>query len=190
MTFGEKLKVFRKNAGFTQEQLAEKLCVSRQAITKWEADGGVPDISNLQNISKLFGVSIDSLLESNDDRSTTVIKEKIDISQYHKTGNCRSKYDAVVKEKYFNAKTIYPLIRRKKMNKMEAIIDFIVQPGVLEMADSFKDMSAYYLVEATNKQLLVKVTKTFIEGKELNRPFEGRKYVIDDNVFVKATYVL
>lgn len=38
MTFGEKLKAFRKNAGLSQEQLREKLCVSRQAITKWKND--------------------------------------------------------------------------------------------------------------------------------------------------------
>ena len=42
MTFGEKLQEARKTAGYTQEQLAEKLCVSRSAIAKWESGNGMP----------------------------------------------------------------------------------------------------------------------------------------------------
>lgn len=45
------------------------------------------------------------------------------------------------------AKAIYPLVRKKKLSKAESIIDFIVQPGVLQAADSLNDMSAYYLVK-------------------------------------------
>lgn len=47
MTFAEKLKSIRKQAGMSQEQLAEKLGVSRQAVTKWETDSGIPDIENM-----------------------------------------------------------------------------------------------------------------------------------------------
>lgn len=190
MTFGEKLKAFRKNVGISQEQLAEKLCVSRQAITKWETDGGMPDINNLKNIADLFGVSVDHLLERNVADSTIVIREQINLTQYKKTGTCRSIYDAIVKEKFSAAKTIYPLIRRKKMTKAEAVIDFIVQPGVLLAADSLKDTSSYYLVEMNKKQVLVKVTKEQIEGKELNCKFEGKKCVIDENTFTKANYTI
>lgn len=62
MTTGEKIKSARQKAGYTQEQLAEKLLVSRQAIAKWEADRGVPDIENLQVIAKHFELSVDDLL--------------------------------------------------------------------------------------------------------------------------------
>lgn len=62
MTFAEKLRSARKQAGMSQEQLAEKLCVSRQAITKWETDAGIPDIDNLMAVSALFHISIDELL--------------------------------------------------------------------------------------------------------------------------------
>ena len=68
MTFAEKLKSIRKQAGFSQEKLAEKLGVSRQAITKWETDAGIPDIENLMSISTLFDISIDELL-SNEKRT-------------------------------------------------------------------------------------------------------------------------
>ncbi|MEG6571750.1 helix-turn-helix transcriptional regulator [[Clostridium] cellulosi] len=62
MTFAEKLKNARKNAGMSQEALAEKLGVSRQAVTKWETERGIPDIDNLITISNLFGISVDEFL--------------------------------------------------------------------------------------------------------------------------------
>lgn len=62
MEFAEKLKSIRRKAGMSQEKLAEKLGVSRQAVTKWETDGGIPDISNIRAISDLFHISIDELL--------------------------------------------------------------------------------------------------------------------------------
>ena len=54
MTFSEKLKSIRKKAGMSQEKLAEKIGVSRQAITKWETDSGIPDIDNMMALSELF----------------------------------------------------------------------------------------------------------------------------------------
>lgn len=64
MAFAEKLKSIRKQAGLSQEQLAEKLGVSRQAVTKWETDAGIPDIENIMAISALFEISIDELLSN------------------------------------------------------------------------------------------------------------------------------
>lgn len=62
MTLGERLKSIRKQAGLSQEQPAEKLKASRQAVTKWETDAGIPDIENMKAISVLFHVSMDELL--------------------------------------------------------------------------------------------------------------------------------
>ncbi len=64
MTFAEKLKNIRKQAGISQEQLAEKIGVSRQAVTKWETNTGIPDIENIMAISALFDISIDELLSN------------------------------------------------------------------------------------------------------------------------------
>ena len=64
MTLAEKLKFLRKQAGMSQEQLAEKLGVSRQAVTKLETDAGIPDIENVIAISALFDISIDELLSN------------------------------------------------------------------------------------------------------------------------------
>ncbi|MBQ6147171.1 MAG: helix-turn-helix transcriptional regulator [Clostridia bacterium] len=62
MTFAQKLKEMRVRAGMSQEKLAERVGVSRQAITKWETDKGAPDMDNLMALSDLFGVSVDELL--------------------------------------------------------------------------------------------------------------------------------
>ena len=64
MNFSEKLKSKRKECKMSQEQLAEKIGVSRQAITKWEADGGLPDIENILSIASLFNTTVDDLLSS------------------------------------------------------------------------------------------------------------------------------
>lgn len=62
MIFSEKLNLLRKNKGLTQEELAEKLCVSRQAIAKWESGQSYPDIANLIQISNLMNVTVDYLV--------------------------------------------------------------------------------------------------------------------------------
>lgn len=64
MEFHEKLQYLRKQNHWTQEQLAEKLYVSRTAVSKWESGKGYPNIESLKAISKIFGVSIDELLSS------------------------------------------------------------------------------------------------------------------------------
>ncbi|HBB15388.1 MAG TPA: transcriptional regulator, partial [Treponema sp.] len=62
MIFSEKLVVLRKNKGMTQDALAEKLNVSRQAVAKWESGQAYPDISNLIQISDLMNVTVDYLV--------------------------------------------------------------------------------------------------------------------------------
>lgn len=62
MTFGEKLQKLRKDNGLSQEQLADKIEVSRQALSKWELGVATPDTENVLHISRIFGVSTDYLL--------------------------------------------------------------------------------------------------------------------------------
>ena len=64
MTLEEQIKHYRKQAGLSQEKMAEKIGVSRQAITKWENGTGTPDIANLMAIADLFQISVDELLSS------------------------------------------------------------------------------------------------------------------------------
>ncbi len=62
MTFAEKLYLLRTQRGYSQEVLAEKLSVSRQAISKWELGTALPDTDKIIALSELFVVSTDSLL--------------------------------------------------------------------------------------------------------------------------------
>lgn len=79
MTFSEKLKSIRKKAGMSQEKLAEKIGVSRQAITKWETDAGIPDIDNMMALSSLFNISLDELLsnEKTEKKQTDYLYESV-----------------------------------------------------------------------------------------------------------------
>ena len=65
MRLEEKLTVLRKESGYTQLDLAEKVRVSRQAISKWETGRALPSAENLKYLSELFGVSVDYLLSDN-----------------------------------------------------------------------------------------------------------------------------
>ena len=62
MNFSEKLKEIRKKEGISQEQLAERIGVTRQAITKWETGKGLPDVENMVIIAEIFKTTIDELL--------------------------------------------------------------------------------------------------------------------------------
>lgn len=62
MEFNNKLYELRKQKGLSQEELAGRLNVSRQTISKWEVGESAPDMDNLVSISELFGVSLDELV--------------------------------------------------------------------------------------------------------------------------------
>ncbi len=67
MQFNETLALLRKSRGFTQEQLAEQLGVSRQAIARWESGETAPDVYILRVLSEIFGISADNLLNGVDE---------------------------------------------------------------------------------------------------------------------------
>ena len=64
--FNEKLQELRKQKGLTQEELAEKLYVSRKAVSKWESGRGYPNIDSLKEIAKYFSITVDELLSGNE----------------------------------------------------------------------------------------------------------------------------
>lgn len=79
MTFGEKIYKFRKEKGLSQEELADQLNVSRQSISKWETDNGYPETEKIIKMAKIFNVTIDYLLNNENDKSKI---EKIDNGIY------------------------------------------------------------------------------------------------------------
>ena len=80
MELGEKIQKLRNENKWTQEQLAEKLYVSRTAVSKWESGKGYPNIDSLKDIAKLFNKTIDELLSS---------EEIIDIAKKENTTNIK-----------------------------------------------------------------------------------------------------
>lgn len=84
MEFNEKLQELRKREGMTQEELAGRLYVSRTAISKWESGRGYPNIESLKAIAKLFSVTVDELLSS--DEILTVAEE--DVKQKEQGSRC------------------------------------------------------------------------------------------------------
>ena len=81
MIFSEKLAILRKNKGITQEALAEKLNVSRQAVAKWESGQVYPDISNLIQISNLMNVTVDYLVRDGECMMAPITSTDTDLDQ-------------------------------------------------------------------------------------------------------------
>ena len=190
MTFGEKLKEARKEAGLSQEQLAEKVCVSRSAIAKWESDRGMPDVNNLKAMAQLLGISVDYLLAEDEQLSFNEMKEPITLDSYEKSGKCRSRKDAACYSKYRTADAIYPLIRYKKMTALTRVVDFLIQPGINNVMDQIENTDAYYLVETGSRQLLVRVSNDFLSSTELAVKVKPDRFEFGEYLFKKATYQL
>lgn len=196
MTFGKKLKAARKSAGMTQEQLAEKLFVSRQAITKWEADRGMPDIENIKRLSTLLGISIDFLLDNGETIDMSVIKEEIDLNKYdYSRSICgrwikkAGKKDMVVSQKYPNS-DIHYLMAKQIMTKGEKIIDNLIgfltdAPfGIPAFINAIKNTDKeFYLVNQGNKQFFVTVTDELIESRQLTERITAKKFEIGEYSF-------
>ncbi len=76
MTFGQKIKKLRTDNHYTQDMLAQRLLVTRTAVSKWETDKGYPSIDSLKMISNLFGVNIDDLISDDDIKNKKLIDER------------------------------------------------------------------------------------------------------------------
>lgn len=70
MELGKKIQIIRKNNNLSQSDLAERLGVSRQSVSKWETGTATPEISKLIQISKMFNISLDMILETESDVDT------------------------------------------------------------------------------------------------------------------------
>lgn len=78
MTLGKRILYYRKRMGMTQDQLAEQMGVSAQAVSKWEHDLSCPDVTSLPRLAEIFGISTDELLGIASSQSQTVKEAIID----------------------------------------------------------------------------------------------------------------
>lgn len=91
MNFGDRLKQIRANQGLSQEQLAEKIGVSRQAITKWETNRGLPDVENMIILAEIFKVTLDELILQR--KNEQEIQEKVFESETVYDIDCDKHFD-------------------------------------------------------------------------------------------------
>ena len=193
MTLGEKIKETRKQCGLSQEQLAEKMAVSRSAVAKWEAKNGLPDVDNLKALAQLLNVSVDYLLDDGEVIDEVVMREPYNLSDYGK-GIKKKKKDRVIREKFPDAE-IHTLLGKLKLTKSEKVIDnllgfFTDAPfGTPELINSFKNMDKeFYLVEKDGKQFLVTITDEFVETRQLAKRITAEKFEIGNWKFTKCAY--
>lgn len=192
MTVGEKIKEARKQAGLSQEQLADKLSVSRSAVAKWEADNGLPDVDNLKALSRLLNVSVDYLLDDGGTLDRVVLREAYSLSDYGK-GSRKSKKDRIVREKFPDAE-IHTLLGEMKLTKGERMLDnalgFLTEApfGIPGLINGMKNVDKeFYLAEKEGQQFLIMVTDEFVETRQLTKPVAGQRFEIGNWKFTKCS---
>lgn len=96
MEFSEKLMTLRKQAGLSQEQLADRLGVTRQSVSKWESGAAFPELVKIISLSEIFGVSVDYLVKDyleepgqvgEEDTDTSRLEQKVDDLTRYVKGN-------------------------------------------------------------------------------------------------------
>ena len=192
MIFAKKLKQLRQQTGWSQEQLADQLNVTRQAVAKWERGAGFPDIDNVQALAKLFNTSVDELLDYTRAGLASAIREPLDLDAYPTDMKGYLASDLAVADKFADADQIESLNRRRRLTWWQKIIDFFVGAGTLDVAFSgeaigqLKGDRRYYLVEKSGRSWIVEVTKTYIERRELTKPFPRQQLSVGDFIYRRS----
>lgn len=194
MTFGEKLKEARRDAGMSQEELSVKIGVSRSAVAKWETDKGLPDIQNLKTIAAILNISLDYLLDDGKKLELSVTREAIDLSKYGK-GRKKVIKDRIVREKYPSAE-IMTLLAEEKMTGPERAVNFLTGMltlffSVFPLAKALNNLDKeFYLVSDGNRQYLVMITNEFVESRELSEMMTEKKFEVGNYRFVNCGPVI
>lgn len=191
MTLGEKIRYARKCCDLSQEQLADKMCVSRSAIAKWETDKGLPDILNLKMLSQLLKVSVDQLLDDQTDMTSFVIRENCNLSAFGR-GCDKVKKDRLMRNRFPDAR-ICTLLGRPLLSDEKSVADSslgILTPvpfGSPEFTKSIKDANtAFYLVERDNDSLFVTVADSFLEIRIISQFPEEKSFQLGNWWFVRG----
>ena len=194
MTLGEKIKYARKCYGLSQEQLANKLCVSRSAIAKWETDKGIPDVENLKILSKILCISVDALLDDAESCQSAVVRYPINLSAYGRGCN-KVKIERMLKDKFPETK-ICCLLGSPILSQDESTVDSsrgILTPapfGMPEFMKSIRDTEKYfYLIEQEKAPLFVMVTHDFAEIRPLASTPEEKSFQIGNWTFIRLNYL-
>ena len=200
MTFGEKLKKARLEAGYTQEELASMLTISRAAVAKWESARGMPDVSNLKALGEALNVSVDFLLDDGEPIDLSVTKKPIDLRKYGDQGKLsRLKKlgikERIIREEYPDRQIIRLTVTKIHNSKSETVADQVIGwtallfggiPlfGTQEMGKTINSLDEqYYLVNDDRKQFFVMLTDEFMVSRAMVNRIDGKKFRIEDREF-------
>ena len=185
MTLGEKLREARKKRGLSQEQLADKLSVSRSAVAKWETDKGLPDVGNLKYLARLLNVSVDYLLDEGTGTEDLALREPIRLADYG-PGCKKLCRDRAVLEKLPDAR-IYALLAQREQPEREPEPDACRRAARRLMPEPER---SFYLALRENGALLVTVTDLYVELRPLEQLPEGGSFVLNGWRFIRSNYEL
>ena len=200
MTFGEKLKKARLVAGYTQEELASMLTISRAAVAKWESDRGMPDVSNLKALAEALNVSVDFLLDDGEPIDLSVTKKTIDLRKYGDQGKLsRLKKlgikERIIREEYPDRQIVRLTVTKIHNSKSETVADQVIGWTALlfggiplfdtqEMGKTINSLDEqYYLVNDDRKQFFVMLTDEFMVSRAMVNRIDGKKFRIEDREF-------
>jgi transcriptional regulator with XRE-family HTH domain len=201
MTFGEKLKKARIESGYTQNELANKLTVSRAAIAKWESDRGMPDVTNLKAIAEVLGVGMDYLLDDGSNLDFSETKKPIDLAKYG-DGKKLSRLkkteikEQIIREEYPDVEIIRLTLTGIKNSKRETIADEFIGWFALilggiplfgtqefgKLANSFAQQ--YYLVNEEKAQYFVLLTDEHLISRTITDRITDKEFEIGDKKFL------
>ena len=134
---GKKIRLLRLCKGLTQEQLAEKLCVTAQAVSKWENDVTTPDIALLPQMSVVFGVTIDELFSMTDESKLIRIETILE--------NCSD--STVIPEKDFESFSVF-LTEHKDDAELKGRVFTALAWLYNQQADAYRGIAAKYAMTA------------------------------------------
>ena len=186
MTLGEKIREARRKCGLSQEQLAERMSVSRSAIAKWETDKGLPDVGNLKILARLLNVSVDHLLDETQMLEDLVIRETYQLAAYG-YGCKKVKKDRVVRSKFPDA-VIWPLLGRQELVDLESLADNTPDCCTNPLDRVKNTEKAFYLIEKDDRQFVVTVTDVYVEIRPLEHLLQGNSFSFNGWKFIKCNY--
>ena len=210
MDFGDKLKQYRLKEGLSQEQLAEKIGVSRQAITKWETKRGLPDVENMIILAEIFKLTLDELVleevKKQEEKTTVFESETIyDIdTQKHfdinlggartvtlKTGSDEKIHIVLSSDTLAEIGSIFKIKLDEKKNKLD--VELVNQKGVSRFeAQESVDITLLLPEKFTeHTEVSASVKELFLEDLRLSRlEYDGdaeKIYIRDTETSIELT---
>ena len=210
MDFGDKLKQYRLKEGLSQEQLAEKIGVSRQAITKWETKRGLPDVENMIILAEIFKLTLDELVleevKKQEEKPTVFESETIyDIdTQKHfdinlggartvtlKTGSDEKIHIVLSSDTLAEIGSIFKIKLDEKKNKLD--VELVNQKGVSRFeAQESVDITLLLPEKFTeHTEVSASVKELFLEDLRLSRlEYDGdaeKIYIRDTETSIELT---